>query len=127
MDCFYVFLKFVLFVKAIQDGGKRTSCPCLRKVHRTTRKRTETQTSETTSSQQPPTHHMKLETGRSSDVAQWVRHHHAEPGECPEKRTRREGQGQAEGGGFHCWALRPLGALHTPSRLRGLVERTEPF
>lgn len=50
---------------------------------------------------------MKLETGRSSDVAQWVRHHHAEPGECPEKRTRREGQGQAEEEDFTAGLLGP--------------------
>lgn len=48
----------------------------------------QTQTSETTPSQQPPTHHVKLNTGESSDVAEWVRHHHSEPGECPEKRMQ---------------------------------------
>lgn len=34
-----------------------------------------------------------------------------------QRRGCREGQGQAEGRGFHSWALRPLGTLHTPQEV----------
>lgn len=85
----------------------RTFCPCFRKVHRTTRKEQKHKLQKPRPvSNFPPTTWSWTRVG----AVTW---HSGQSLGSVQSRGRREGQGQAEGGGFHSWAPGPLGTLPT--------------